>query len=552
MRPRSSSWRPRYSGFHYGDSTIVEEAFRGAALVHLISNQKGFYPPLALAVRWAESQGKDVRHLRASLLLCGAENNLVLGETAKAATMLNEAQAIMARRTMAAGAVGARLNFLRATQFFQARNIPAGEEALAASMAYMHSGGSRWLFYISQALGAKFTPRRTMDLYKDLLRDPQPMDWGMDPMESMAVQISPAPGTAYAGKRTAALEQSFLMALRGNDPEAAAPAALEISDRVRRHRFLSTLPFGGRLQSLRWILEAPDAALDRPALLQRQDLLTAYPVYKTVSQQARQVQAKLAALPPVARDPDALRQQGALLAELGKFSVQQEAILREIAVRREPATLVFPPVRPLKEVQRATPEGTAMLVLFVAGGDYHAFLLNRNRCTYWTIRNPAVLGRRISNLLREMGNYDANREVNLKDLADTRWKQSAKQVLDAILEGSKADFSKKFPELVIVPDGMFWYLPFEALQVNVDGRLQPLIARFRIRYAPTLGLSIPDLRGRNNKPDTAVAVGRLFPAPPETLTRTAFDEMAKAVPGTVALDRSIPGTPRSSNRGSTS
>ena len=33
--------------------------------------------------------------------------------------------------------------------------------------------------------------------------------------------------------------------------------AVEVADRARRHRFLSTLPFGGRLESLRWVLEGP-------------------------------------------------------------------------------------------------------------------------------------------------------------------------------------------------------------------------------------------------------------------------------------------------------
>ena len=44
-----------------------------------------------------------------------------------------------------------------------------------------------------------------------------------------------------------------------------------------------------------------------------------------------------------------------------------------------------------------------------------------------------------------------------------------------LLKGSPADFSQPFDELVIVPDGVLWYLPFEALQVKVDGQSQPLI-----------------------------------------------------------------------------
>ena len=51
------------------------------------------------------------------------------------------------------------------------------------------------------------------------------------------------------------------------------------ADRARRHRFFSALPFGGRLLSLRWILEAPVEMLDQASVLHRQDLLARYPAY---------------------------------------------------------------------------------------------------------------------------------------------------------------------------------------------------------------------------------------------------------------------------------
>jgi hypothetical protein len=70
--------------------------------------------------------------------------------------------------------------------------------------------------------------------------------------------------------------------------------------------------------------------------------------------------------------------------------------------------------------------------------------------------------RKTATLLRAMGNYDQNRDLTLKDLVDPAWKQFAKQVLDAILDGSQADFAAPFPEMAIVPDGFLWYVPFEA------------------------------------------------------------------------------------------
>jgi hypothetical protein len=104
---------------------------------------------------------------------------------------------------------------------------------------------------------------------------------------------------------------------------------------------------------------------------------------------------------------------------------------------------------------------------------------------------PAGLTRSLVAALRDMGQYDGNREFTIEELGDQEWKEASQKLLQTILEGSRADFSTEFPELVIVPDDVLWYVPFEALQVPVNGQLRPLIDRFRIRYAPTVSLATP-------------------------------------------------------------
>ena len=134
-----------------------------------------------------------------------------------------------------------------------------------------------------------------------------------------------------------------------------------------------------------------------------------------------------------------------------------------------------------------------------------------------------------------MGQFGPNHEMAVKDFADAKWKQSARQVLDALLKGSPADFSQSFDELAIVPDGVLWYLPFEALQVKVDGQPQPLLSRFRIRYAPTLSLCAPQGPGRNPTGNTAVVAGKLYPNDKDEVTQKAFEQLAAVVPGAVLL-----------------
>ncbi len=519
------------AAFHFFDGGILQEAFRYAALTHLLANSPGVFPRLEPAAQWARV--KDLRRLRVSLMLSGAENLAVLGQTAEAAAMLDEAAATIGRRPMALGRAGARLSYLRAMVFFQQRKMGPGDEALAAAMGYMQHG-SHWLYQILQLdrnftggqinTRSPITPRGAMDLYTELLRDPTPTDWTFEPMESLAVLRTPHPQS---------FEHWFLVALARKDHDAA----LEIADRARRHRFFSTLAYGGRLQSLRWILEAPDEILDGEARLNRQDLLAQYPAYGELSRQARQLRDARKGIPLVAEEPEAFRRLQEYLAALGTISAHQEAMLREIAVRREPAGLVFPPMRSAKDVQKALPEGTVLLAFFVAGGELYGFLMNQEEYQPWKVKGTSALVRQIAGLLRGMGQYEQNRELSLRDLEDAGWKKSAQEVLENLLEGSRADFTADFPELVVVPDGVMWYVPFESLLVDMGGQVRPLISRFRIRYAPTVSLAVPDGREPSPTAETAVVVGRLFPRDDEGVAQAAFEDLAKAVPRCVAVTK---------------
>ncbi len=518
-----------YAAVNYPDAGILEEAFRYAALTHLAANRKGIYRPLAVAAQWAKV--KDLRQLRASLLLSAAENCAVVGQTKQAAGLLGDAQATIGRRDMSAGRIGARWNYLNSLVSFQQKRIVEGDAALAAAMKYMRHG-SHWLFRISLAdglyTGGAISPRVAMDLYTNVLRDPQPDDWAFEAMESFAVLVTP---------HEAPIEHWFEVSLK----RKAHERALEIADCARRHRFFCSLAFGGRLLSLRWILEGPTEELDKQSQLLRQDLLTRYPTYDRLSKQAGALRGRLDAMPLAPADGDALRAQGKELAALAALSVQREAILREMAVRREPASLVFPPLRSTGEIQKSLPDGQAMLALFATRSSLYGFLLNKKKYNYWRIDSPDALARQITKLLREMGHFQSNHELSLKNLSETKWKQSAQVVLDMILKGSKADFSQQFDELVIVPDGVTWYVPFEALQVETDGKLLPLISRFRIRYVPTASLAVATGRGRSPTGSTAVVVGRLYPRDNESVARAAFDRLAEVVPKAVALQSPLPG-----------
>ena len=91
-----------------------------------------------------------------------------------------------------------------------------------------------------------------------------------------------------------------------------------------------------------------------------------------------------------------------------------------------------------------------------------------------------------------------------------------------------------------MPDGLLWYVPFEALQVQADGQLRPLISRFRIRYVPTAGLATATLDLGRRRGNTAIVVGKLHPKLEDEAVETAVKDLSKSLPGCVTLKMPLP------------
>jgi CHAT domain-containing protein len=516
-----------YSAFHYGDIALVEESLRYGALVHLLSDAKTPYPPLEAAADWARVKKNDT--LRVSCMLAAAESLANAGGTAKAVELLANTKSVMAGRDLARGRSGAKWNYLSALALYQQGKIKAGDEAIAAAVGQLRSGGSLWLFHIgladSLATSGKVSDRVAMSLYENVLRDPQRADWLTDPLEPLAVLSTPHP---------LVMDHWFEVALARKEFERA----LEISDIARRHRFHVTMPFGGRLLGLQWMMEGPDDLLGQDAVLERQDLLAKHPQYSELARRVRQLRDELGAMPLAPDQPEVQRALAEKLAQLAEASQQQEVLLREVAVSRQPSSLIFPPRLPIKEIQKGLSEKQALLVFFATGQRLYGCLLSHDDYPIWEIGSTASLRKQIEAMLRGLGNFESNSVISAADLKNDQWRTAAKGVFELLLKGSKAKLPGEYEELVIVPDSLLWYLPFEALPTDGDGR--SLISQIRIRYAPTISLSQPDQRPRKQYGNTAVVTGRLFPGASESLTQTAFDELSQSVKRCVALRNPLP------------
>ena len=519
-----------YSAAQYEDYSTIEEAFRFGQTTHLMANSRGVYPPLESAAAWSRNRSQE---LYASLLVLAAENVAVLGDSNKAGSLIGELRGRIARSSMAQTDIGSRMHYVEAMLNYRKGNSAEGDKLMSAAMQF-YSSGSKWLFqigladslYLSQT--ADIAPRAATQMYEILLRAPTAADWGMNPLECLAVLLTPHPGP---------FERWFEAALKRT---GEFDESVEIADRARRHRFYSALPLGGRLLSLRWILEGPDEQLDKLALLQRQDLLARYDGYSKLADEAKKIREVLIREPLVAADQEEFKSQSALLAKLTKIGQAQEAILREIAVRREPAQTAFPPIRKTKDIQAAIPKGHLLLVFFSTSRNTYAFLYSNEKYARWQITAPGELQIRMANLFKAMGQVDPNRELTFSQLQDKSWRASALEVTKLLLQNSKVNLAEGCEELIVVPDGVLWHLPFELLQVGKSDDLVSLSTRSRVRYAPMASLALPLRHGRKENATTAVVLGKLYPRDEPEKSAASFEQLKAGVTGAVALSSSLP------------
>jgi tetratricopeptide (TPR) repeat protein len=522
-----------WAAANYKDFGVVEEALRYGALTHALTNGNQPYLPLVGATAWASAQG--LVQLQASLLLSSAENASMMNQPEIAAGLLNQATVLTAHCDLPRGKLGARMNHLKSLASYQLARVADGDFALAAAMTFQ-SLGSLWLYHIGlvDLLWAEkdITERTAVDLYTTLLRDPTPNDWLVDPLESLTVLSIPHP-LSYENWFDAAL-------VRKNKEHERA---LEIADMARRHRFLTTLDEGGRLLNLRWLLEAPRGALDETALLQRQAILTRYPAYNQKSVEAKRLRSELRKLPlmPDVDDQETIDQQAQLLSALATVSGEQEVLLRQISVRREAGNIVFPPMRTFKQTQESLEDGQSLLAFFTASRYTYGFLLSKDKYHYWEIKPNKRFAGHLAGMLRGWGNWEQNKELKLDELTSGAWKAPAQEVMNALVtKSSKADFTRTLDELVIVPDGMLWYIPFEALPASKGASAEPLLNRVRVRYAPTVGLALGDTRRRRTDGNMAVVLGHLYPRDEIGVVKSGFDSITRVMPEAVALEGKLP------------
>jgi hypothetical protein len=92
--------------------------------------------------------------------------------------------------------------------------------------------------------------------------------------------------------------------------------------------------------------------------------------------------------------------------------------------------------------------------------------------------------------------------------------------------------------LVIVPDGILWYLPFEALPAGSKPDAPTLIEKNRVRYLPLSSLAAPfrKVEAQFGKGAVAIRAGKLSPRDEASVSLTAVEDYKPALSSVAVFD----------------
>ncbi|MDR0326766.1 MAG: CHAT domain-containing protein, partial [Planctomycetaceae bacterium] len=518
-----------YAAYHMGgDPALLGETFRNMANAHRLIQKFQPFPPIIDASVFFRGHRDTSPLTLLPILHEEVEYNMALGRIPDAVTINNVSANIMKGRVLLDTAHGARHHFLAATIAYynvytnlasggtpSPAALNAGNKHLEEALAFLSRGALRLYqldkleeFFQKGLINPRgaVTERIADELYDELLRESTDRDWTLQPMESFA---------ALAATPPAAFERWFAVAMQRGNREKA----FEISERARQARFFANLPLGeSRLMSFRLLFESDEGTLTPEMVLQRQTLSVDFGEFQQLSDDARNVKRQLLNIPIVPQNPEQLAGQKNLFADFERVSLIQESALRVMALSRTKVPMMFPPPMSLADIRKELPENTSMLTFVESLGNVYAFLIDQRSMDVWRVEPESPRAKPLHTLmtdyLRDLGNVAAGQPVGTKELANQegKWKESGNKLLWRLL--GNVVRPTNFSELVIVPTGTLWYVPFESMSVQSGEQLRPLLTAGQtplvIRYAPTASLGVPQKSSRSVNAETLVLCGKLM------------------------------------------
>ena len=187
------------------------------------------------------------------------------------------------------------------------------------------------------------------------------------------------------------------------------------------------------------------------------------------------------------------------------------------------------------------PDDQLILAYLVTDRRVTAFAISKEKFTLWPIESPGSIGKGLADLLKLWGITEKKIGVDADILAGGKWQDTAATLLKDLTNSNKPEMWDAYREVVIVPDGLLWYVPFDALQIARGQEFEPLLGKVRLRYVPTAGLA--NASGLVRKPHmrTAAVVGKLHLQQDDQVGADAWAGIRQVLPDAQRLGDVLPG-----------
>ena len=276
-------------------------------------------------------------------------------------------------------------------------------------------------------------------------------------------------------------------------------------DRMLAGRLLDQLPLGGRIAQARTLVSRDESLLPDDVLKFRVD---GGPLLKD-----------LMATINAGNNP---------AAQPSLQSVESvEAKVSALALSRIQLPEIAVPSLDTEKPMAALHERTGMLTFVSVGNRVYGVLAADGKIVMWDVPGANRLPGEIGRLLKAIG-VGKNRGKRIAE--DDSWKEAGAAIRDRLLPDDTILTSSRFDQLIVVPDGPLWYLPFEILPLKQlsqedqpenpepteDAAIPLLGEKIAVRYAATPGLAMKPVAPPATNKAIGLASSKFFaPRDPE-------------------------------------
>lgn len=340
--------------------------------------------------------------------------------------------------------------------------------------------------------------------------------WLFDPVESLH----------YASFDKTSIIQVWL------DTEVKVGEATQVAlavDALQRQRFFKSAPLGGRLTSVRRLYLTPTNRLSPEAGANARAWVGLFPEIEKEVANLRAIETRVRAAKP-ALDMKAWNEDEKKTAEgLVGTSSYLESLFWYAATSRYSLTIAFPRPLDIPNLKQMVANREGLLAFFRSGGAYHGLFAHGEIMEHWKIGQFGEIHQRMLSLFEEMGVASTTPLTN-EVLSKQPWDATLNQLGPLMVPPKIAKEIERLERIHVVPDGAFWYFPFEMLPRHESKESESWLTTHPIACWPTLGQALPIATPKVHANRTlAISVPGFF-VDSEAIDATMRDQVVQAVP----------------------